>query len=951
MHDQVEGGAAHLRPDQRRLVDLVYDRFARNGATLEGPAKERYAAIQRELAELHNRFANHLLADEEKYVLYLDADQLGGLPESFVAAAAAAAAERGQPGRYAILNTRSSMDPFLTYSDRRELREQVWRTYYNRGDNGDENDNNRLITDILRLRHERVALLGYDNYAQWRLEDRMAKTPERAMALLEAVWPAALARVAEEVAAMREIAGTDIEPWDYRYYAEKVRQARYDFDSDEVKQYLQLDRLREAMFFVAGELFGFRFTPVPAGTVPVYHPDVRVWEVTDRDSGRHVGFWYLDPYARAGKRSGAWANSYRGHESFDGERTVLVSNNSNFIPGAPGEPVLVSWQDAETLFHEFGHALHALSSQVAYPTLNGGVRDYTEFQSQLLEHWLLTDPVIERYLVHYRTGEPMPAELVAKIKRAKTFNQGFETTEYLACALMDLEYHTTDPTGLDPDAFERQTLARLKMPKEIVMRHRSPQFGHIFSSEGYAAGYYGYLWADVLTADAAEAFAEAPGGYYDHDLAKKLVAAPVRGAQRRRSGRGLPRLPRPRRADRRPDARPRLPGAGRRRRLTTRGRRRRPPLVRRLGDERGLLPVDPGSRQGHQGHLDGAPGEDDRRRPGRVDADLLEQQPGEDVGGEVEVERRPQSGLRSGSEARADGGVEPDRQQAEAEAHRDVLDEHSERRGRMGHRLEEGAAPRRGGRGPPAGCRRRCRSGRRSDRRVGPARSGSGGREGRWSWRLLPSRAASSGRRPGGRRRAGLRLGREPLLQQVESPGPGGGEELEGAVPAPAGAEAAVVEGEGGPSRFERHEVDLHPGGQRHDVHLAGPHRPPPVEGHPPARHQLADLAAGGAVGGAVGRGRIEGDPIVAADRVADGRAGPGEEGANAVGRRPQAVQGVGVGLDDGRQLDGPLVGSGGRPGRRSERQGRDGGQGEESGGSHHRIASWAEVSVVKERR
>jgi len=526
VHAQVGNGAGALRPDQRRLVELVYDRFARNGATLEGAARERYAAIQRELAELHTRFANHLLADEEEYVLYLDSDQLGGLPESFVQAAAAAAAERGQPGRYAILNTRSSMDPFLTYSDRRELREQVWRTYYNRGDNGDESDNNRLIAEILRLRHERVALLGYGDYAQWRLEDRMAKTPERAMALLEAVWPAALARVAEEVAAMREIAGADVEPWDYRYYAEKVRQARYDFDSDEVKQYLQLDRLREAMFFVAGELFGFRFTPVAAGgalTVPVYQPDVRVWEVTDRDTGRHVGFWYLDPYARSGKRSGAWANSYRGHESFDGERTVLASNNSNFIPGTPGEPVLVSWQDAETLFHEFGHALHALSSQVAYPTLNGGVRDYTEFQSQLLEHWLLTDPVIERYLVHFRTGAPMPAELVAKIKRAKTFNQGFETTEYLACALMDLAYHTTDPAGLDPDAFERETLARLRMPKEIVMRHRSPQFGHIFSSEGYAAGYYGYLWADVLTADAAEAFAEAPGGYYDHDLAAKLV--------------------------------------------------------------------------------------------------------------------------------------------------------------------------------------------------------------------------------------------------------------------------------------------------------------------------------------------------------------------------------------------------------------------------------------------
>ena len=521
-------GAAGLRPDQRRLVDLAFDRFARNGATLEGAAGERYAAIQRELAELHTRFANNVLADEEGYVLFLDRDQLGGLPESLVAAAAAAAAERGQPERFAILNTRSSMDPFLTYSDRRELREQVWRTYYSRGDNGDEHDNNRIIADILRLRAERVKLLGYDNYAAWRLEDRMAKTPERALELLEAVWPAARARVAEEVAAMQEIAdreaaGIAIQPWDYRHYAEKVRQARYDLDSDQVKQYLQLDKLREAMFFVAGELFGFAFTPVPEGAVPVYHPDVRVWEVTDRESGGHVGLWYLDPYARTGKRSGAWANTYRDHETLDGETTVLASNNSNFIPGAPGEPVLLSWDDAKTLFHEFGHALHSLSSRVGYPTLNGGVRDYTEFQSQLLERWLLTEPVIENYLVHHETGEPIPAELVAKIERARTFNQGFDTTEYLASALVDLAYHTADPAGLDPDAFERETLARLGMPAEIVMRHRSPHFGHIFSGEGYSAGYYGYMWADVLTADAAEAFAAAPGGFYDRALAARLV--------------------------------------------------------------------------------------------------------------------------------------------------------------------------------------------------------------------------------------------------------------------------------------------------------------------------------------------------------------------------------------------------------------------------------------------
>jgi peptidyl-dipeptidase Dcp len=356
----------------------------------------------------------------------------------------------------------------------------------------------------------------------------MAKTPERALELMEALWPAALARVEEEVADMQAVAdaedaGITIAPWDYRYYAEKVRKAKYDLDSDEVKQYLQLDNLREAMFFVAGELFGFAFTPVTPGTVPVFHPDVRVWEVTDRESGDHIGLWYLDPFARAGKRSGAWASSYRGHETFAGERTVLASNNSNFIKGATGEAVLVSWDDAETFFHEFGHALHSLSSRVAYPTLNGGVRDYTEFQSQLLERWLLTDEVIGRYLVHAQTGEPMPATLVAKIKNAATFNEGFETTEYLASALLDMRYHMVDPEGIDPDAFERETLASLGMPDEVVMRHRSPHFGHVFSGEGYSAGYYGYLWADVLTSDAAEAFAEAPGGFYDQGVAARLV--------------------------------------------------------------------------------------------------------------------------------------------------------------------------------------------------------------------------------------------------------------------------------------------------------------------------------------------------------------------------------------------------------------------------------------------
>jgi peptidyl-dipeptidase Dcp len=517
----------NLGAHEQRLTWLVYNSFAHNGAELEGDEAARYAEINARLAELHTSFSNNVLHDEESYVLYLDDSQLGGLSEAFVAGAAAAATARDEEGKYAITNTRSSMDPFLTFSTERELRETVWRTYYSRGDNGDEYDNKEIIPEILALRDERVKLLGYENYAQWRLEDRMAKTPERAFALMEAVWPAAVARVQEEVADMQAIADADgitIEPWDYRFYAEKVRKAKYDLDSDEVKQYMQLDKLMEAMHFVAGEIFDFEFTAVPEGSVPVFHEDVVVYEVTRKSTGEHVGLWYLDAYARQGKRSGAWATTYRGYENFNGHKTnVLSANNSNFIKGAPGEPVLVSWSDAETFFHEFGHGLHYLSSVVGYPGLNGGVRDYTEFQSQLLERWLSTDEVISNYLVHYQTGEPIPAELLAKIKNAATFNQGFETTEYLASAIMDMKYHTMDPAGLDPDTFEREALAELGMPKELPMRHRTPHFGHIFSGEGYSAGYYGYMWADVLTSDASEAFAEAPGGYYDQDLAAKLV--------------------------------------------------------------------------------------------------------------------------------------------------------------------------------------------------------------------------------------------------------------------------------------------------------------------------------------------------------------------------------------------------------------------------------------------
>jgi peptidyl-dipeptidase Dcp len=374
---------------------------------------------------------------------------------------------------------------------------------------------------------ERANLLGYETHAHWRLEDSMAKTPDRALELLETVWTPAVERVHEEVADMQALADKEganitIAPWDYRYYAEKVRKAKYDLDDNELKPYLQLDKLREGMFWVAGELFGFNFTPI--NNVPVYHPDIKVWEVKDKTSGKHIGLWYFDPYAREGKRSGAWMNAYRRQQRVNGNITTIVSNNSNFVKGKEGEPVLISWKDAETLFHEFGHALHGLSSNVTYPSLSGTAvaRDYVEFPSQLLEHWLSTPEVLNQFAVHYETGKPIPQELVDRIDKTSTFNQGFETTEFLASALIDMKLHLSKEPKIDPDKFEKETLDALGMPKEIVMRHRTPQFAHVFAGDGYSAGYYSYLWADVITADAYGAFTEA-GGPYDKSVADRLT--------------------------------------------------------------------------------------------------------------------------------------------------------------------------------------------------------------------------------------------------------------------------------------------------------------------------------------------------------------------------------------------------------------------------------------------
>lgn len=519
---------AKLTPEQQRLTWVYYNRFVRAGAELDKTKKARLSAINQELAGLFTTFNQHLLAEENDVFLTLTNEKdLAGLSESQIDSAALAAKSKGVDG-WVISNTRSSVDPFLTYSTRRDLREKAWKMFVNRGDNGDKNDNNSTIQKILKLRAERAKLLGFKTHAHWRLDNAMAKTPEKAMELMESVWMPAIARVKEEVADMQAIAdkekaGITIEPWDYRFYAEKVRKERYDLDQEEVKQYLQLDNIRDGMFFVAGELFGFAFEQVD--NVPVFHPDVTVWEVTDKETGKHIGLWYFDPYARDGKRSGAWMNDYREQSRMDGnEITTIVSNNSNFIKGKAGEPVLISWDDATTMFHEFGHALHGLSSNVTYPSVSGTnvARDYVEFPSQLLEYWLSTPEVLQKYALHHKTGEPIPETLVKRIANASTFNEGFDTTEYLASALIDMKLHLAGDADIDPDKFERETLAALNMPDELVMRHRTPQFQHAFGSDGYSAGYYSYLWAEVITADAFGAFTEA-GGPYDKKVGERLV--------------------------------------------------------------------------------------------------------------------------------------------------------------------------------------------------------------------------------------------------------------------------------------------------------------------------------------------------------------------------------------------------------------------------------------------
>jgi peptidyl-dipeptidase Dcp len=532
-----------LSPEQKRLVELTYDRFVVAGAKLSAAQKKEMGRINQELAVLFTDFGNKVLADENTWVVLEKQEDLAGLPASIVASSKAAADERKLPGKWVVVNTRSSVDPFLTTSTRRDLREKVWKAFKNRGDNGGASDTNAIIARIVALRAERAALLGYRTHAHWRMYNTMAVDPKKAEALMLRVWPAAVARVKEEVSDMQKIADKiadkegakiTIEPWDYLFYAEKVRKAKYALNQDELKPYFELNNMIAASFWMAEQLYGLTFDEI-TGKVPVFHLDVRVWEVKDKATGAFRGLFYGDYFARANKRSGAWASGYKGREAFTGNVvTPVSSNNNNFVKGAPGEPVLISLDDAQTLFHEFGHGLHSLLSEVNYPGLASTPRDFVEYPSQVHEMWVMTRPVLDRFGLHYKTKKPMPQALIKKVDASRQFNQGYTTVEYLSSAIVDMALHTTTDKTIDADAFERDTLTRIGAPREVVMRHRLPQFLHLFSSDAYSAGYYSYLWSEVMDADTREAFLEAGDVFHKPtaDKMRKHILAPGNSTDR-----------------------------------------------------------------------------------------------------------------------------------------------------------------------------------------------------------------------------------------------------------------------------------------------------------------------------------------------------------------------------------------------------------------------------------
>jgi peptidyl-dipeptidase Dcp len=515
-----------LTPEQMRLLERTYTRFHRAGAGLDEPAKKRMAEINERLAQLGTTFSHHLLGDEQDWFMELGEADRDGLPDSFVAAAKAAAEERGMAGKAVVTLSRSSVEPFLKSSGRRDLREKVYKAFVARGDNGNANDNNAVIVEILKLREESAKLLGFPTFAAYRLEDSMAKTPEAVRGLLERVWQPARARALRDRDDLQALVAEEggnfaLAPWDWRHYAEKLRQRRANFDDAAIKPYLALDNMIEAAFDTAHRLFGVSFSE--RRDIPVWHPDVRVWEVKD-SAGNHKGLFYGDYFARPSKRSGAWMTSLRDQQKLDGEVAPLIINVCNFSKGADGQPSLLSPDDARTLFHEFGHGLHGMLSDVTYPSLAGTsvFTDFVELPSQLYEHWQEQPQVLRQFARHYQTGEPLPDDLLNRFIAARKFNQGFATVEFVSSALLDLEFHT-QPAAASGDvrAFERNELEKIGMPAEISMRHRPQQFGHIFSGDHYASGYYSYMWSEVMDADAFGAFEEA-GDIFDPAVAKRL---------------------------------------------------------------------------------------------------------------------------------------------------------------------------------------------------------------------------------------------------------------------------------------------------------------------------------------------------------------------------------------------------------------------------------------------
>jgi peptidyl-dipeptidase Dcp len=516
-----------LSPEQTRVLDRYRTIFIRAGAQLGDADKKRLAAITERLASLGTQFAQNVLADEKSYRLVLEGEaDLAGLPPFLRESAAQAAEEAGLKGRHVITLSRSSIEPFLQFSSRRDLREQAFRAWTARGDRGNATDNKAIIAEMVTLRAERAKLLGYETFADFKLADTMAKTPDAVLKLLNEVWTPARAQAGRErddlqAQAQSQGDNIEIEPWDWRYYADQVRMTRHNLDEAAIKPYFQLDRIIDASFETAHRLFGLSFTELR--DFPRYHPDIRAWQVTDADDAP-VGIFIGDYFARSSKRSGAWMSAFRSQEKLTGDIRPIIVNVMNFAKGGPGEPTLLSFDDARTLFHEFGHALHGLLSDVTYPLLAGTSvsTDFVELPSQLYEHWLSQPDILRRYATHYRTGEAIPEELLQRLMAARNFNQGFSTVEYLASAFVDMDLHRRKHSGdLDVSAFEKEALDRIGMPREIVMRHRTPHFAHVFSGDGYSSGYYSYLWSEVLDADAFTAFEET-GDAFDKGMAEKL---------------------------------------------------------------------------------------------------------------------------------------------------------------------------------------------------------------------------------------------------------------------------------------------------------------------------------------------------------------------------------------------------------------------------------------------